>query len=468
MQSGIDDSAQSPTAASVRCPVCFEPTACMLELYCSHRLCVGCAARCDGTGHTRCPVCRHPHLLDPQRLRARNADWRSAYADWRRGRTKGSKGEGAAIVRPEPKVVGGVSTSLRAGDLILIQASTVPNPIAALQPSAVRTSAVRTVGGGALIVGLWGAAAVCLVEAQRGSALSIGTVVCWSGVGWVLGGTAASAFGPRRPAKRSGLCVAMPLLSVLATMAYGAALTSALSVSLCQFTVLGGLTLWPILITAARARALPSVGRCLGVVGMIVGCVLLGTAVPATAATNASTPTTIGGIGLAVAVAAWTANQTMWSLQLAPTDGAAWVLGGALATVVGLALGPESDRRAPLLLLLSTLGALVGVLVFERTAGRRPAAALGACVQAYNVVPVVWDLYGRTVPPTAILGILVTLGAATLLALDQPSTGLWRTGSASRNPTGGSMERRGGWLGNCGLGSFPSIKEDGAREAPSK
>jgi len=362
----------------------------------------------------------------------------------------------------------------------------------------VRTSALRTVGGGVLIVGLWGAAAVCLVEAQRGSAPSIGTVVCWSGVGWVLGGTAASAFGPRRPAKRSGLCVAMPLLSVLATMAYGAALTSALSVSLCQFTVLGGLTLWPILITGARARALPSVGRCLGVVGMIGGCVLLGTAVPATAATNASTPTTIGGIGLAVAVAAWTANQTMWSLQLAPTDGAAWVLGGALATVVGLALGPESDRRAPLLLLLSTLGALVGVLVFERTAGRRPASALGACVQAYNVVPVVWDLYGRTVPPTAILGILVTLGAATLLALDRPSTVpsldsglktfsvtksphrtiskvtesrdgtvLWRTGSASRRAVF-KWKGWGGGLGNCGLGSFTSIKEDGAREAPSK
>jgi hypothetical protein len=42
---------------------------------------------------TRCPTCRAEHCLDPDLLRARLAEYRSAYQDWRKGGAKGSKGE---------------------------------------------------------------------------------------------------------------------------------------------------------------------------------------------------------------------------------------------------------------------------------------------------------------------------------------------------------------------------------------
>ena len=71
-----------------------------IELTCAHALCARCASQSDASGHARCPVCRHPHLLDPQRLRARAASWRQAYGSWRRGAKSGAVGEVAAIVAP--------------------------------------------------------------------------------------------------------------------------------------------------------------------------------------------------------------------------------------------------------------------------------------------------------------------------------------------------------------------------------
>ena len=48
----------------------------------------------------RCPHCRAPHLLDPDALRAAMEKYRKDYRSWRRGATKGSKGEVAKVTEP--------------------------------------------------------------------------------------------------------------------------------------------------------------------------------------------------------------------------------------------------------------------------------------------------------------------------------------------------------------------------------
>ena len=61
------------------CPVCIEALSSPVELSCGHSLCGGCAGRCGAAGHRHCPVCREPHLLNPDELKARSAEWRSEY-----------------------------------------------------------------------------------------------------------------------------------------------------------------------------------------------------------------------------------------------------------------------------------------------------------------------------------------------------------------------------------------------------
>jgi len=81
------------------CPVCLEKiggqpnSGNRIELSCSHVICQLCAARCSDGGHTSCPVCRHPHLLDPSKLLLRKEEWRINYGRWRRGKMHGSVGE---------------------------------------------------------------------------------------------------------------------------------------------------------------------------------------------------------------------------------------------------------------------------------------------------------------------------------------------------------------------------------------
>ena len=95
-----DASAPMP-APLLTCPVCLDPMRSdAITLSCSHVLCSPCATKCSGAGHARCPVCRHPHLLDPAVLRERRAKWRSAYSDWRQGKARGAAGELSSIAQP--------------------------------------------------------------------------------------------------------------------------------------------------------------------------------------------------------------------------------------------------------------------------------------------------------------------------------------------------------------------------------
>jgi hypothetical protein len=45
-----------------------------------------------GARMRKCPLCRHPQLLDPKALKQRNATWREAYGGWRRGHGQGARG----------------------------------------------------------------------------------------------------------------------------------------------------------------------------------------------------------------------------------------------------------------------------------------------------------------------------------------------------------------------------------------
>jgi len=102
----------SPTCSSPgqRCPVCLGPFKAPLRLACLHSLCSDCAVKCSKAGHTKCPVCRHPHLLDPAKLATCRDAWQSGYASWRKGGPKGASGEVGDIVAPNK-----VATSDRDG-----------------------------------------------------------------------------------------------------------------------------------------------------------------------------------------------------------------------------------------------------------------------------------------------------------------------------------------------------------------
>jgi len=116
----------SPSPNRASCPVCLEPCYLPVRLACSHHLCSACAARCDASGHARCPVCRHPHLLDPKLLGHRSAEWRSRYGAWRAGGRAGSSGELASICKPRevtPPRESRLRFSAVAGDLALAQAA---------------------------------------------------------------------------------------------------------------------------------------------------------------------------------------------------------------------------------------------------------------------------------------------------------------------------------------------------------
>lgn len=99
----IAESATQPTYA---CPICMEHMGPSMErqcieLSCSHVLCVPCASRCSSSGLQSCPVCRHPHLLDPNELHSRNLAWRAEYARWRVGKNRGAVGEISSITAPD-------------------------------------------------------------------------------------------------------------------------------------------------------------------------------------------------------------------------------------------------------------------------------------------------------------------------------------------------------------------------------
>eukprot|EP00929_Paragymnodinium_shiwhaense_P084947 TRINITY_DN45456_c0_g1_i1.p1 TRINITY_DN45456_c0_g1~~TRINITY_DN45456_c0_g1_i1.p1 ORF type:complete len:311 (-),score=74.79 TRINITY_DN45456_c0_g1_i1:375-1307(-) len=85
------------------CPICLEtsrPGVAIVVLCCGHPLCGGCAAKCAAKRIETCPVCRHPHLLDPKLLAARSEHWRHGYNNWRSGAARGAAGEANSICEP--------------------------------------------------------------------------------------------------------------------------------------------------------------------------------------------------------------------------------------------------------------------------------------------------------------------------------------------------------------------------------
>mmetsp|Transcript_68999 Transcript_68999/g.122032 ORF Transcript_68999/g.122032 Transcript_68999/m.122032 type:complete len:225 (+) Transcript_68999:2431-3105(+) len=112
------------------CPVCLEsrpdPSA-TVELACGHVLCRICATRCSRAGHGNCPVCRHRHILDPECLAQRSAEWRQQYAGWRSGEGTGAAGEIFAIRDPTIKKGITEETWIRsAGDLVVAKKRLFP------------------------------------------------------------------------------------------------------------------------------------------------------------------------------------------------------------------------------------------------------------------------------------------------------------------------------------------------------
>ena len=102
------------------CPICLESmSGRSVQLGCAHSLCAECATRCGDAGHRRCPICRTPHLLHPNRLAQRSAAWRQRYAAWRNGRAAGAHGEVSSIRTPslQDATEATVSHSHRCGDM---------------------------------------------------------------------------------------------------------------------------------------------------------------------------------------------------------------------------------------------------------------------------------------------------------------------------------------------------------------
>ena len=108
------------------CPVCLGAMVQPIRLSCTHALCADCARRCSDAGHKKCPVCRHPHLLDPKLLGARRDAWRAAYGGWRKGAASGAAGEVEAIVTPRGRAATPSRHFSLAGELIRC-GSSLPN-----------------------------------------------------------------------------------------------------------------------------------------------------------------------------------------------------------------------------------------------------------------------------------------------------------------------------------------------------
>jgi len=101
LMDGVRSSALHRWGGTLACPICMDPFAWahggkgkkLIELRCTHVTCRDCAAKMARAGMVKCPICRHPQLLDPKVLAARSAAWRSAYGAWRQGKGCGAAGE---------------------------------------------------------------------------------------------------------------------------------------------------------------------------------------------------------------------------------------------------------------------------------------------------------------------------------------------------------------------------------------
>lgn len=86
----VSEASRGPCAVCLKdCPLRGDSR---VTLRCSHVFCHGCLKRCFDFDHDKCPICRTPHLLDPDEMKTRLDSWRGAYSDWRRGGSHGACG----------------------------------------------------------------------------------------------------------------------------------------------------------------------------------------------------------------------------------------------------------------------------------------------------------------------------------------------------------------------------------------
>ena len=115
------------------CPVCIQPIKRPIELSCTHVLCMECATRMSDHQFRKCPVCRHPHLLDPKLLKERSAAWRSAYGEWRSGKVRGAIGEVGSITRARAPGQSSIQHATHKSDLVraldLVEAKSRPTKL---------------------------------------------------------------------------------------------------------------------------------------------------------------------------------------------------------------------------------------------------------------------------------------------------------------------------------------------------
>ena len=110
------------------CPICYDEEG-LFELSCGHSLCRVCALSADDAGFEACPLCRSPHLLNPQALAERRERYLSDYAAWRAGMAPGvivgSVESITAPARPStPHHMIGIMHVSSAGDLFLLDHAT--------------------------------------------------------------------------------------------------------------------------------------------------------------------------------------------------------------------------------------------------------------------------------------------------------------------------------------------------------
>eukprot|EP00930_Biecheleria_cincta_P083171 TRINITY_DN72796_c0_g1_i1.p1 TRINITY_DN72796_c0_g1~~TRINITY_DN72796_c0_g1_i1.p1 ORF type:complete len:1074 (+),score=189.28 TRINITY_DN72796_c0_g1_i1:74-3295(+) len=139
------------------CPVCLQAapqSSTVMELSCGHILCTFCAMNCSSSGHGRCPVCRHPHLLDPVRLQQRADNWRRAYGNWRLGGAQGAVGEvsetSAPISLHKSRWIHEKNWVMTAGDLFLADSKLREQSNNQEETAPKRLKSVMTVAGTSL------------------------------------------------------------------------------------------------------------------------------------------------------------------------------------------------------------------------------------------------------------------------------------------------------------------------------
>ena len=89
-----------PSMTSATCPICYKGNDPLLKLACKHFICTPCGSKATSYGLNTCPQCRAPALLDVDQMMEAFEAHRDGYASWRKGGTRGARGEPADIRLP--------------------------------------------------------------------------------------------------------------------------------------------------------------------------------------------------------------------------------------------------------------------------------------------------------------------------------------------------------------------------------